>query len=306
MLITLANAILQGKIVRATKDGIHIADENVIFELSGDAGSSASSGTEAFHPFRAYIAPLADCNDQSKFGYVIQVRAGLIEYRDPNYLGNAIDGPFNTGALITSLRPYPCLFCSAGADGVVGTSGAYPRDYSTATTAGPTREEVIMDDTTDWTAAGAAQFVFTEDIVDGYNRGAIFAQITAAPDDTTPPTVEIVARHYGGAPRQSDPWPTGLVIPIARLEFPNDAEFTDTIVENLQFGHAISGSPHAAPRTVWRGEWDNTQWFYNGDIVKHEINSVGVDYTLWLAKVDNQNIEPSIPNAGTWEPVEHI
>lgn len=44
MLLTLANAILQGKVVRSSKDGFHISDENALFELKDDSSSSAGAG----------------------------------------------------------------------------------------------------------------------------------------------------------------------------------------------------------------------------------------------------------------------
>lgn len=76
MIITLANAILQGKIVRGTKDGIAIADENVVFELK--EGETASSDSEN-HPFEILQPNAGTANFRD-----IQVNAGnLFAYPSP-------------------------------------------------------------------------------------------------------------------------------------------------------------------------------------------------------------------------------
>jgi hypothetical protein len=78
-LITLANGILSGKVVRG-EDGIFISDNNVLFSISDAVSGSSSSTSENWYPFKVYVFPsdqrsTPDAeNDWRKF----RVRSGVV------------------------------------------------------------------------------------------------------------------------------------------------------------------------------------------------------------------------------------
>lgn len=98
MLLTLANAILQGKIVRSSKDGFHISDENAVFELKDGELDGNIDGNDPFEILQPNTGT-ASFRD-------IQVNSGkLWAYPSPEALaasgfaGFAVDtdvGNFNT------------------------------------------------------------------------------------------------------------------------------------------------------------------------------------------------------------------
>lgn len=115
MLITLANAILQGKIVRTTKDGIHIADENVIFELSGDG---SSSGTDNF-PFEI-LQPNTGTADFRN----IQVNAGnLWAYPSPEAMAASGFAGSHVSEAVANFNTTLTLPASANIYVYIGNSG---------------------------------------------------------------------------------------------------------------------------------------------------------------------------------------
>lgn len=298
------NRVENMEIKRGQQDRVVISDHKITLELRDsalDSEGNSSAGTGAFHPFRAYIVPEADCNDPATFGRCIQVRAGIVEFRSEYYLSIAVQGITDNGPL-TQIQTQPTWPVQAGSDGVVGQSGLGLDYTSTSTGSGVSRTSVAVGNAGDYGDAGFAQFVFSADLDDdSVNLAAIWIEITEG-DDVTAPTFAIKARHYshnpGATGRTTTPWPTGLVIPLALMDFSAD------VIENLNSGHVIARNLNRSQGLIFRGDWDTDRYFYIGDEIFYEV-TVG-DYVIrhWRAIVGNRNVEPVDLSLTTWYPLD--
>lgn len=88
MLLTLANALLQGKILRSTRDGFHIADENAVFELKDDF----SAANAELVPFRINLPNQGTASFRD-----ITVNNGYLAFQGTTHGNRIPSGPLMNG-----------------------------------------------------------------------------------------------------------------------------------------------------------------------------------------------------------------